>query len=94
MVEKSVKVQNGWILVDIMRVDSIRIRGYGYANTDTRIRICGYGYAGTDTRMRRCVGAAFEVRLEQEADIVIVIVRTLIVCELLAYKVGMRIEPY
>ena len=43
----------------------------------------------------------FEVSLkrgergEEERDIVItVIVTTLIVCELLAYKVGMRIGPY
>ena len=28
----------------------IRIRGYGYADTDTRIRICGYGYEDTDMR--------------------------------------------
>ena len=46
------KVQNGWMLVDVMRVDSIRIRGYGYADTDTLIRIRGFGYADTDTRIR------------------------------------------
>ena len=45
---------NAWILVDIMWVDSIRIRGYGYADTDMRIRIRGYGYADTDTRIRIC----------------------------------------
>ena len=34
-----------------MRVDSIWIRGYGYADTDTPIRIRGYGYADRDTRI-------------------------------------------
>ena len=62
MVEKSVtnisdgvlQVQKRLILLDIMRVDSIRIRGsgYGYANTDTKIRIRGYGYTDKDTRIR------------------------------------------
>ena len=28
------KVQKGWVLVDIMRVDSIRIRGCGYADIE------------------------------------------------------------
>ena len=46
------KLQDGWSLVDIMRVDRIRVRGYGYADTNTRIRIRGYGYADTDTRIR------------------------------------------
>ena len=46
------KVQSGWILIDIMRADNTRIRGYGYADTDTRIRIHGYGYADMDTRIR------------------------------------------
>ena len=54
------KMQNAWIWIDIMRVDIIRIRGCGYADTDTRIRgyadtdtrIRGYGYADTDTDMR------------------------------------------
>ena len=30
----------------------MRICGYGYADTDTRIRIRGHGYADTDTRIR------------------------------------------
>ena len=38
--------------VDIMQVDSVRIRGYGYADTDTQIQIRGYEYADTDTRIR------------------------------------------
>ena len=46
------EVQRGWILVDIVRADSIRIRGYEYADTDTRIVIRGCGYADTDTRIR------------------------------------------
>ena len=41
MVEKSVR--------NFIRVDSVRIRGYGYA--DMRIRIRGYGYADTDMRI-------------------------------------------
>ena len=46
------KVEKGWTLVDTMRVDIIRIRRCGYADTDARIRIRGYGYADTDTRVR------------------------------------------
>ena len=38
----------------------------------------------------RFVRSAFHLRLEKEPDIIINIVTTLIVCELLAYKVGMR----
>ena len=71
----------------------IRIRGYGYADTDMRIRICEYGHADADIRIRiREYGGAFEVLFEEELDIVIV--RTLIVCELLACKVGMRTLIY
>ena len=46
------KIQNGWICVDIMRVDNVRIRGCGYAHTDTDMRIRRRGYADTDTRIR------------------------------------------
>ena len=35
-----------------MQVDSIRIRGRGYADTGTRIWIRGYGYVDTDIRIR------------------------------------------
>ena len=40
------ELQKGWILVDLVQVNNIRIRGDGYAQTDTQIRICGIPICG------------------------------------------------
>ena len=49
------KVQNGWILVDIMRVDIIRIRGCGHADIDHighPVHLANLGHLGRAFEMR------------------------------------------